>query len=118
MFRNEKGLSVITAIFIITVIAIIGTILAVQTITQSEETGNEYLSTQALYYAESGAYCAMMDIYANNSLTTSSYDFGNGTANITATQNGNLWIIESEGVCGDTSTEKYARRKLRVIYRH
>ncbi len=118
MFRNERGVSVITAIFIITVIAIVGTILAVQAITQAEETGNEYLSTQALYYAEAGAYCTMMDIYTNNSLTVSSYDFGNGTANITVTQNGNFWIIESEGICGDTSTEKYARRKLRVIYRH
>ncbi len=118
MFRNNRGVSVITAIFIITVIAIVGTVLAVQAITQAEETGNEYLSTQALYYAETGAYCAMMDIYSNNALTQSSYDFGNGTATITATQQGNLWIIESEGICGNTSTEKYARRKLRVIYRH
>ncbi|BBB32863.1 MSHA biogenesis protein MshP [Thermotomaculum hydrothermale] len=118
MFRSQKGISVVTAIFIITVIAIVGTILAVQVITQSEETGNEYLSTQALYYAESGAYSAMIDIYTNNSLTQSTYDFGNGRANLTVSQNGNLWIIESEGICGDTSTEKYARRKLRVIYRH
>ncbi len=118
MFRKERGVSVITAIFIITIIAIIGVILAVRAITQAEETGNEYLSTQALYYAESGAYCAMMDIYANNSLTQSNYDFGNGRATITVSQNGNLWIITSEGTCGNTATSKYAKRKLRVIYRH
>ncbi len=118
MFRNQKGVSVITAIFIITIIAIVGTVLAIQAITQAEETGNEYLSTQALYYAESGAYCAMIDIYTNNTLTQSNYDFGNGSATITVSQNGNLWIITSEGTCGDTTSEKFAKRTLRVIYRH
>lgn len=118
MYRNQKGVSVITALFVITVIAIIGTVMAIEAITQAEETGNEYLSTQALYYAESGAYFAMMDIYQNNSLTVSTYNMPNGQINITVNQNGNLWIIESEGICGDTTTDKFARRKLRVIYRH
>ncbi len=118
MYRNQKGVSVITALFVITVIAIIGTVMAIEAITQAEETGNEYLSTQALYYAESGAYFAMMDIYQNNALTESTYNMPNGQINITVNQSGNLWIIESEGICGDPASDKFAKRKLRVIYRH
>lgn len=61
----QRGASLITAIFIITALAAIAALMTRQTIHSTTETTNEYLSSQALYAAETGVDRAVYDILYN-----------------------------------------------------
>jgi len=51
----QRGASLITAIFLITALAILGSLMTRLTILSSDETISEWYASQALYAAESGA---------------------------------------------------------------
>lgn len=119
--KNERGVSLIAAIFIVIFLAFMGIILTTYTVSSAEEAGNEYLSTQALYYADTGIFNALTDITDDNVLDTTSYTFSNptGTATIAvASHIGAIWVIDCTATCGDTASEKYGRRTIRVIFKN
>ena len=119
--KQERGVSLIAAIFIVIFLALMGVVLTIYTISSAEEAGNEYLSTQALFYADTGIYNALTDITDDGNLDATSYTFSNptGTATITvASHIGPIWVLDCTATCGDTSSEKYGRRTLRVIFKN
>jgi len=119
--KHERGVSLIAAIFIVIFLAFMGIILTTYTISSAEEAGNEYLSTQALYYADTGVYNALTDITDDGNLDATSYTFANptGTATIAvASHIGAIWVIDCTATCGDTATEKYGRCTVRVIFKN
>jgi len=119
MFRNrQRGMSLIAAIFIVVILAILAVVITAYTLSAAEEAGNEYLSTQALYYAETGIYNALTDITDDNNLDVTAYTFANpvGAATITASKAGTVWILECTATCGDPSSQKYGRRTVRVLF--
>ncbi len=119
--NNERGISLVAAIFIVVFLAIMGVILTTYTISSAEEAGNEYLSTQALYNADTGLYNALTDITDDGTLDVTSYSFSNpaGTATITVVSHvGSVWVLDCTATCGDTTGEKYGRRTIRVVFRN
>lgn len=119
MFRkSERGGSLIAAVFLVLILAMMGVIVTVYTISSAEEAGNEYLSVQAFYYAETGIYAALTDITDNNTLNVTSYTFNNpeGVATITANKAGTVWILECTATAGDPSTQKFGKRTIRVLF--
>ncbi|NOZ12489.1 MAG: hypothetical protein GXO69_02430 [Acidobacteria bacterium] len=122
MFRNnQRGVSLIAAIFIVIFLAMMGVILTVYTISSAEEAGNEYLSTQALFYADTGIYNALTDITDDGTLDVTSYTFSDpaGTATITvASHSGAIWVLDCTATCGDTTGGKYGRRTIRVTFKN
>ncbi len=122
MFRNnQRGVSLIAAIFVVIFLAMMGVILTIYTISSAEEAGNEYLSTQALFYADTGIYNALTDITDDGNLDVTSYTFSDpaGTATITvASHTGTIWVLDCTGICGDISGGKYGRRSIRVTFKN
>lgn len=119
--KQERGVSLIAAIFIVIFLAFMGIILITYTISSAEEAGNEYLSTQALFYADTGIYNALTDITDDGNLNVTSYTFSNptGTATITVTSHvGAIWVIDCTATCGNTANEKYGRRSVRVTFKN
>ncbi len=119
--KQERGVSLIAAIFIVIFLAFMGIILITYTISSAEEAGNEYLSTQALFYADTGIYNALTDITDDGNLDVASYTFSNptGTATITvASHVGAIWVIDCTATCGNTANEKYGRRSVRVTFKN
>ncbi|RLE18112.1 MAG: hypothetical protein DRJ08_06660 [Acidobacteria bacterium] len=119
--KKERGVSLIAAIFVVIFLAFMGIILTTYTISAAEEAGNEYLSTQALFYADTGIYNALTDITDDGNLDVSSYTFSNptGTATITvASHTGSIWVLDCTATCGDTASEKYGRRTIRVTFKN
>ena len=118
--KNQKGFTLVAAVFLVVFLAILGVVIAVYTITAAEETGNEFLSTQAFYYGESALYCALTDITDDNSLDVNSYTYTSpqGLASITATKSGTVWILECTATAGDPTSDKFARRTIRVLFDH
>lgn len=119
--KQERGVSLIAAIFIVIFLAFMGIILITYTVSSAEEAGNEYLSTQALFYADTGIYNALTDITDDSVLNVTSYSFSNptGTAIITvASHVGAIWVIDCTATCGNIANEKYGRRTVRVTFKN
>jgi len=117
--KSEKGISIVAAVFIVVILSILGIIIITYTITAAEETGNEYLSTQAFYNAETGIYSALLEIESglNPNGKTFSFSSPNGSAVISAVDTGDLWVVESTGYSGNISENKFGKRTIRVLYR-
>lgn len=117
--KSEKGFSIIAAVFIVVILSILGIIVVTYTITSAEETGNEFLSTQAFYNAETGIYSALLEIENGLNPNGKSYSFTTptGKAVISAVDNGSVWVIESTGYAGIETSDKYGKRTIRVLYR-
>lgn len=71
---SQRGASIISAIFLITALAVLGALMTKLTIMGSQETINEFYSAQALYAAESGTDWAAYHII-NNDTCTSGYPY-------------------------------------------
>ena len=67
---EQRGSALITAIFLITALAVLGAMVSRTMITKSDESVSEFLSTQALYAAETGVQWAARDIVAGGIGTT------------------------------------------------
>jgi len=65
--RRQRGASLITAVFLITALAVLGAVMTRLTIHGSVVSVNEYFSARALSAAESGIDWAIYDIVNNGS---------------------------------------------------
>jgi Tfp pilus assembly protein PilX len=118
---NNKGSSLILAIFILVVFNIIGVTLVKLFINQNVESLEEFQSVQALYTAESGAEVAIFKCISNASDCNDDTYYINDDrfiANVKFTDNFNFngkiqYIITSEGVvAGDI------KRKVKIKFRN
>ncbi|MCW8917317.1 MAG: hypothetical protein OQL08_00665 [Gammaproteobacteria bacterium] len=75
MAHRQGGASIIAAIFLITALAVLGALMTKLTIMSSQETLNEWYSTQALYAAESGADWAAYHIINNDTCESGGYPY-------------------------------------------
>lgn len=76
MFHNNKGFSLIFAIFLLIVFAIIGTAILTMLSTSSLSSSEDLISTQAFFLAESGAEIRIFQLISNNDSSQSkSYYF-------------------------------------------
>jgi hypothetical protein len=122
--RGQRGASLIAAIFVITALLVLGGLMTQLIVLGSEETVNEWYSSQALYAAESGVDYAVWDLtnggggvivdgdvitnkaWMTTTVTTTSY---NGGAQL-------HYTITSTGEAGGTSGSPRAQRQIRVQY--
>ena len=96
--RKQRGASLITAVFLITALAVLATLMTRLTIHGSVVTINEYFSARALSAAESGIDWAVYDIINNastgNSGGTVELEAGEAIWFNTTVQS---WAIDSGG---------------------
>jgi MSHA biogenesis protein MshP len=112
--NNQRGVSVILAIFMLLVLGVIMAALAGLLSNKAITSSEELLSTQALFLAETGVEIAINESLAIG--TTNSYSYRNGTINVTVTSLGildgqSILQIDSRGTIGSIN------RQVRVKYR-
>jgi len=121
---RQHGAALIATIFIITALAALGGLLTQMLVLGSEETIDEWYSSQALYAAESGVDWAIWDLTVNggtgtstNSTVLSGQVWMTTTVN-TLTINGinNVYTITSTGTAGGTSGNPRTQRQIVVQY--
>lgn len=121
---RQRGAALIAAIFVITALAALGGLMTQMLVTGSEETIDEWYSSQALYAAESGVDWAIWDLTVNGGggMTTASTVVANRawmtTTVNTLTINGasKLYTITSTGTAGGTSASPRTQRQIVVQY--
>lgn len=121
---RQRGAALIAAIFVITALAALGGLMTQLLVLGSEETIDEWYSSQALYAAESGVDWAIWDLTVNGNTgaSTNSTVVSNQawmtTSVTTVTVNGssNLYTITSTGTAGGTSTSPRVQRQIVVQY--
>ena len=69
LWRNERGIGLLVAIFVIVMVGLFGTLIARYTLIGATEAAEEYLWAQALYAAESAVQLRLL-----------THDGGNGPA--------------------------------------
>ena len=138
----QRGVSLITAVFLITALAILGTLMTKLTVLSSTETIQEWYSAQALYSAESGIDWAAS--YIETNLYDPNFDGNNADStcptsgapdtsgdqdvitgqswfavSIYCQDNGSdlyLYHITSTGKAGGTAANPRAQRQLMVQF--
>jgi len=129
---RQRGASIITAIFLITALAVLGALMTKMITMSSTETLSEWYSAQALYAAESGIDWAASTIEttlvpaatcpSSAAPSTHSGSVITGRAwfdtSITCTQIDAFYLysITSTGKAGGTSASPATQRQLQVIY--
>lgn len=119
---NQRGGALIAAIFVITALAALGGLMTQLLVLGSEETIDEWYSTQALYAAESGVEWAVWDLTVNgNTGTTTDTQVINQswmtTTVTTVVVNGNnLYTITSTGTAGGAAATPRTQRQIVVQY--
>lgn len=127
--RHQRGVGLITAVFLITGLAVLGAMMTRMMTLSSSETISEWYSAQALYAAESGVDWAARSIIGNN--VCINYTPPVSTANIVVV-NGSSWVdvsiscssvnnlsiytITSTGKAGGTSATPATQRELQVMF--
>lgn len=133
MKRHQTGASLVTAVFLITALAVLGALLSRVMSTASIETVNEYTSAKALYAAESGIDYAAYQLVqntgdvatsltaasaTNQSVDTDSWFTTTVTALVTpATTSQTVYAIRSTGSAGGSAANPTARRELVVHFK-
>jgi Tfp pilus assembly protein PilX len=121
--KRQSGVSLVTAIFLITALAVLAAMATRFVILGSEETINEWYSGQALAAAESGVDWAVYDIL---------YAAGTGSTVDTPVTAGSSWFttsvtrvtigpetqytITSTGEAGGSATSPRVQRQIVVIF--
>lgn len=124
LINNEKlncqrGAALVATIFVITGLAALGALMTQLLVLGSEETIDEWYSTQALYAAESGVDWSIYNSGASNtnqvvvsgsawfdvSVTTTNYAGGK-----------TLYVITSTGKAGGTAASPRTQRQIVVRY--
>ncbi len=121
---QQRGAALIAAIFVITALAALGVLMTQMLVLGSEETIDDWYSSQALYAAESGVDWAIWDLTVNggtgvsiNSTVSGGQVWMTTTVN-TLTINGtsNVYTITSTGTAGGTSGNPRTQRQIVVQY--
>ncbi|MBL1276588.1 MAG: hypothetical protein COB30_010900 [Ectothiorhodospiraceae bacterium] len=119
VFSRQRGAALIAAIFIITALAALGGLMTQLLVIGSEETIDEWYSSQALYAAESGIEWS---VYNSGTTATDQVvvtDSAWFDVNVTTTNFGGgkvLYIITSIGTAGGTLTNPRTQRTIVVQY--
>jgi MSHA biogenesis protein MshP len=123
--QRQRGASLITAVFLITALAVLGAMTTRIITLDSTGTVNEWLSAQSLYAAESGIDWGARYIEDNNTCTpysTSNRVVVTGRSwfdlDITcvSVDNFNLYTIISTGKTGGSLGNPMTQRELQVLY--
>ena len=122
--KNQRGAALIAAIFVIVALAALGGVMTQMLVLGSEETIDEWYSSQALYAAESGVEWAVWDLTKNggSGVTTNSTVVANRawmttTVNtVTIDSTNNLYRITSMGTAGGTYANPRTQRQITVQY--
>ncbi len=121
---RQRGAALIAVIFVITALAALGALMTQMLVLGSEETIDEWYSSQALYAAESGVDWAIWDLIVNGGTGVSTNNtilndqvWVSTTVN-TLTINGinNVYTITSTGTAGGTATNPRTQRQIIVQY--
>ncbi len=121
---RQRGAALIATIFVITALAALGALMTQMLVLGSEETIDEWYSSQALYAAESGVDWAIWDLTVNSGTGVSTNNtilndqvWVSTTVN-TLTINGsnNVYTITSTGTAGGTSGNPRTQRQIVVHY--
>ncbi|KAA0257357.1 hypothetical protein FHQ18_09935 [Deferribacter autotrophicus] len=110
---NNKGVSLLFAIFLLLVFSFIGVTLITILINETISSSEELLSIQAFYLAESGCEIAITDNLTDrklsyNSNNTATINYNNFTIEIKRKIYDNVTVFECEAYTGDI------KRKIRV----
>lgn len=119
LVNTQRGAALMTAIFVITALAALGTLMTRFMVLGSEQTIDEWYSSQALYAAESGVEWSIYNggasasdqvveagsVWFDTKVTTVSYGGGK-----------TLYIIASVGKAGGSSASPRAQRTIVVRY--
>ena len=130
LLKKERGASLITAIFLITALAALGTLMTRLTIHGSVVTINEYFSSRALGAAESGLDWAIYDIINNggggNSGGTVALESGEALWFNTSVQSWTIdtgsaneksyLLITGQGMAGGTGANPTVQRTLNLQF--
>jgi hypothetical protein len=121
--KRQSGVSLVTAIFLITALAVLAAMASRFLILGSEETINELYSGQALAAAESGVDWAVHDIlYSGGSGVTVDSPVTSGTSwfstSVTSVTIGpkTQYTITSTGEAGGSATNPRVQRQLVVKF--
>lgn len=115
--HEQRGASLIAAIFLMTTLLVLGALMTQLMILGSEETINEWYSAQALYAAESGAEWS---IYNSGSAASDQVVIGGSawfdvTVTTTNFNGGNvLYTINSTGKAGNSSANPRTQREIMI----
>ena len=90
--KGQRGASIITAIFLITALAVLAAAMTRMTIHSAIVTTDDYLAQQALYAAETGVDWAAYDLASGNTGVTTDTAT---TANSWFTTTVNSWTIDT-----------------------
>ncbi|MCG8427733.1 MAG: hypothetical protein MI754_10300 [Chromatiales bacterium] len=119
---QQKGVSVIAAIFLITGLAVLGALLTRLTATGNAIVINEWYSAQALYSAESGIDWSAYTILqggagtATNSSVLTDRAWFTTTVNSTSIGGKTLYIINSRGTAGTAVASPMVQRQVEVQF--
>ncbi len=121
---RQRGAALIAAIFVITALAALGALMTQMLVLGSEETIDEWYSSQALYAAESGIDWAIWDLTVNGGTGVSTNNtVQNGQVWVTTTVNtltingiNNVYTITSTGTAGGTPGNPRTQRQIVVQY--
>ncbi len=121
--KRQSGVSLITAIFLITALAVLAALMTYYMVLGSKETINEWYSGQALVAAESGVDWAVYDIlYAAGTGTTVDATVTAGsswfTTSVTSVTVGTKteYTITSTGEAGGTAGNPLVQRQIVVKF--
>lgn len=122
---RQRGAALIAAIFVITALAALGALMTQLLVLGSEETIDEWYSSQALFAAESGVDWAIWDLTVNggtgvstNSTVVSGQAWMTTTVPPPVVINGTniVYTIISTGTAGGTSASPRTQRQIVVQY--
>lgn len=129
LHKHQSGISIIAAIVLLLGLAILGSMVAVLTSTQSESTINEWYSAQALYAAESATQIAAYQINQSGGNcdapdTAGPVQLEAGLAAWYTIQSGqttisgiNVCQITASGMAGGSDANPVAQRQITVDYK-
>jgi hypothetical protein len=116
---HQRGAALIAAIFVITALAALGGLMTQFLVLGSEETIDEWYSTQALYAAESGVEWSIYNNGASNSNQVVVAGSSWFDVNVVTTSFGGgktLYVITSTGKSGDSAANPRTQRQIVVKY--
>jgi hypothetical protein len=116
---RQHGAALIAAIFVITALAALGGLMTQMLVLGSEETIDEWYSTQALYAAESGVDWSIYNGGASNTNQVVVAGRAWFDVSVTTTNFGGskiLYIITSTGKSGGTAANPRTQRQITVQY--
>ncbi len=121
--QRQQGAGLIAVIFIITALASLGGLMTQMMVLGSEETIDEWYSSQALYAAESGVEYAAWSlansgtgVIANGVVVTNQAWMSTAVNTVVINGVSNLYTITSTGTAGGTSGTPRTQRQIIVEY--